>query len=206
MMQRPRNRQSRPPQSDRVRGRGRGRGGFNVPDRNEYSNNVPNITRVVAGAFVSIVLKIDQPTGKEVQGVVADVLTNGNHPRGIKVRLVDGRVGRVQRMVSEETARAGSESLSGLGRNGEVGSQFGPLDTLRPPRFTRRYHDVREEEELVTPSAGYSLEDFLPLGHALREDPPLLESKPASSQTCPVCGDFNGDEEAVSYHVGKHFD
>ena len=51
-----------------------------------------------------------KPTGRQVQGTVADVLTSGNHPHGIKVRLVDGRVGRVQRMATEDEARAGSRA------------------------------------------------------------------------------------------------
>ena len=59
---------------------------------------VPNVTQVIPGAAVSIVLKADQPTGRQVQGIVGNVLTRGNHPRGIKVRLSDGRVGRVQKM------------------------------------------------------------------------------------------------------------
>jgi uncharacterized repeat protein (TIGR03833 family) len=57
---------------------------------------VPTVKDVVPGASVNIVLKADQPTGRTVSGTVKDVLTQGNHPRGIKVRLSDGRVGRVQ--------------------------------------------------------------------------------------------------------------
>ena len=49
------------------------------------------------GIAVSIVLKQDQRTGKLTRGVVRDILTNSPfHPHGIKVRLVDGQVGRVQ--------------------------------------------------------------------------------------------------------------
>ena len=49
------------------------------------------------GLEVSIVLKQDQRTGKRTQGVVKDILTRSAfHPHGIKVRLVDGQVGRVQ--------------------------------------------------------------------------------------------------------------
>lgn len=49
------------------------------------------------GIAVSIVLKQDQRTGKLTRGVVKDILTNSPfHPHGIKVRLVDGQVGRVQ--------------------------------------------------------------------------------------------------------------
>jgi uncharacterized repeat protein (TIGR03833 family) len=50
-----------------------------------------------SGITVSIVLKQDQQTGKLTRGIVKDILTNSaSHPHGIKVRLVDGQVGRVQ--------------------------------------------------------------------------------------------------------------
>jgi uncharacterized repeat protein (TIGR03833 family) len=46
---------------------------------------------------VSIILKIDQHSGKLTEGVVKDILTNsGFHPHGIKVRLESGQVGRVK--------------------------------------------------------------------------------------------------------------
>ena len=49
------------------------------------------------GASVLIVLKKDQPTGKLTHGIVDRILTNSTyHPRGIKVMLTDGQVGRVQ--------------------------------------------------------------------------------------------------------------
>ncbi len=49
------------------------------------------------GLEVDIVLKKDQSTGKLTHGVVQNLLTSkANHPRGIKVRLQSGQVGRVQ--------------------------------------------------------------------------------------------------------------
>jgi uncharacterized repeat protein (TIGR03833 family) len=49
------------------------------------------------GIEVSIVLKQDQRTGKLTRGIVKDILTkSATHPHGIKVRLEDGQVGRVQ--------------------------------------------------------------------------------------------------------------
>ena len=60
-----------------------------------------------SGLTVSIVLKQDQRTGKLTRGVVKDILTNSpSHPHGIKVRLVDGQVGRVQH-IEEEQATPG---------------------------------------------------------------------------------------------------
>ena len=51
------------------------------------------------GQKVAIVLKQDQRTGKQTTGIVKDILTNSSsHPHGIKVRLADGQVGRVQKI------------------------------------------------------------------------------------------------------------
>lgn len=53
------------------------------------------------GLEVDIVLKADQRTGKLTRGVVQALLTKSpNHPHGIKVRLVDGQVGRVKHILS----------------------------------------------------------------------------------------------------------
>ena len=54
------------------------------------------------GLTVLIVLKQDQGTGSLTRGVVKDILTKSpTHPHGIKVRLADGRVGRVKEIVQE---------------------------------------------------------------------------------------------------------
>lgn len=52
------------------------------------------------GQRVAIVLKKDQRTGALTEGVVRDLLTKAPiHTRGIKVRLTDGQVGRVHRIL-----------------------------------------------------------------------------------------------------------
>ncbi|SKC82340.1 YwbE family protein [Ohtaekwangia koreensis] len=49
------------------------------------------------GIQVKIVLKKDQRTGTLTEGIVKDILTSAPvHHRGIKVRLEDGQIGRVQ--------------------------------------------------------------------------------------------------------------
>lgn len=61
-----------------------------------------NRSDVKPGLTVDIVLKQDQRTGKLTRGVVKDLLTNSaTHPHGIKVRLQDGQVGRVQAILNE---------------------------------------------------------------------------------------------------------
>ena len=62
-----------------------------------------NRERIKPGMTVLIVLKQDQRTGKLTKGIVKDILTNSpTHPHGIKVRLMDGRVGRVKEIIAEE--------------------------------------------------------------------------------------------------------
>jgi len=57
---------------------------------------------IEAGLEVDIVLKKDQRTGDLTRGVVKDILTKSAfHPHGIKVRLEDGQVGRVQEIIEE---------------------------------------------------------------------------------------------------------
>jgi len=56
-----------------------------------------NRNDIKPGIEVSIVLKKDQRTGRLTEGIVKDILTNSSfHPRGIKVRLTTGEIGRVQ--------------------------------------------------------------------------------------------------------------
>lgn len=58
-------------------------------------------TNIKPGVTVLIVLKQDQSTGKLTKGIVKDILTKSpTHPHGIKVRLMDGQVGRVKEIVS----------------------------------------------------------------------------------------------------------
>ena len=64
-----------------------------------------NRGEIKPGITVDIVLKKDQRTGKLTRGVVRDILTrSARHPHGIKVRLADGQVGRVQKIPADTSA------------------------------------------------------------------------------------------------------
>lgn len=197
---RPRNRQPRP-QRDQRPPRNNNRAGAPRP----YPTSVPSVDQVVPGAHVSIVLKQDQPTGHETRGVVQDVLTSGNHPRGIKVRLRDGQVGRVQRMVGGD--ESGSSNLPSTSNRPSTQIKSTTTNTGASSRFTNRYTDIRNEEELEEPPPR-SLADFLPPELNPREPLDTEESeRPQAGKDvnatarCPVCDAFEGDEVAVSYHV-----
>jgi uncharacterized repeat protein (TIGR03833 family) len=61
---------------------------------------IPTRAQLKAGLRVRIVLKQDQPTGKLTEGIIKDLLTSSpTHPHGIKVRLMDGQIGRVKEIV-----------------------------------------------------------------------------------------------------------
>ena len=67
------------------------------------------------GSEVDIVLKADQKTGKLTHGKVANILTSSKvHHRGIKVRLEDGQVGRVQLIYPSFPKINGVEYQEGL--------------------------------------------------------------------------------------------
>jgi uncharacterized repeat protein (TIGR03833 family) len=189
------------------------------------TGDVPRAHQVVPGAGVSIVLKVDQPTGNEVQGIVGEVLGRGNHPRGIKVKLQDGRVGRVQRIVNEAIARDASEGFSNLGRNGEAQPvAFG--SSASPPAISssRLFSDIRNDPYDYTSASTsrepINLADYIKPSKNRRKKAVSKESEsveePTDSSlaatsaitivTCPVCGLFEGDEEAVAFHANTHFD
>jgi uncharacterized repeat protein (TIGR03833 family) len=71
--------------------------------------------KIRPGTEVDIVLKADQPTGKLTHGIVKDILTgDSQHHRGIKVRLEDGQVGRVQKIYPKFPTINGQEYQEGL--------------------------------------------------------------------------------------------
>jgi uncharacterized repeat protein (TIGR03833 family) len=65
--------------------------------------SVPLRKDIQPGMRVLVVEKPNQRTGKLSQGVVMRILTkSSSHPHGIKVLLEDGRVGRVQEVISPD--------------------------------------------------------------------------------------------------------
>jgi len=68
-----------------------------------YNFNMSSIKRenIKIGLRVLIVMKADQRSGKTIEGIVKEILTNSSlHPHGIKVRLESGQVGRVKEIIN----------------------------------------------------------------------------------------------------------
>ncbi|KAK7957198.1 uncharacterized protein PG986_006420 [Apiospora aurea] len=195
------------------------------------ASRVPTTSQVIPGASVSIVLKADQRTGREVQGVVRDVLTRGDHHRGIKVRLADGRIGRVQRMAPKP-----ADGSAASGSTGAAVSLGGPTPAQSAPQIRNegrqrpQYQDVRYDGHFEPPSEQIDLAAYIKPAKqkkkgrkAANNEPPAADAAPgggggegsnanpatdlvSATATCPVCGAFEGDEAAVAHHVATHFE
>ncbi len=74
----------------------------------EPQMNGKNRGDIKPGARVQVVQKQDQRSGKLTEGIVQDILTNSpHHPHGIKVRLTNGLVGRVQAILTGTSQNRG---------------------------------------------------------------------------------------------------
>ncbi|MDO9326384.1 MAG: YwbE family protein [Methanoregula sp.] len=72
-----------------------------MPNQNEGKSRLA----IQPGCTVDIIQKEDQRNGKKTRGIVQEILTNSQtHPHGIKVRLKDGRVGRVADIIKPDGA------------------------------------------------------------------------------------------------------
>ncbi|OGZ30787.1 MAG: hypothetical protein A2931_02395 [Candidatus Niyogibacteria bacterium RIFCSPLOWO2_01_FULL_45_48] len=64
------------------------------------NKNPPKRSEIKPGDAVWIIEKENYGTDNYKQGIVKEILTSKeNHPRGVKVRLTDGSVGRVQWLI-----------------------------------------------------------------------------------------------------------
>ena len=161
----------------------------------QFTMTVPRQHQLHAGVSVNIVLKADQRSGKLTKGQIANILTRGDHPRGIKVRLADGQIGRVQSLSSsvsssslndvsaqqrESTPRTtASESRgNGRGRTGFVQQdvRFDGHDPagLPPSRSLADYITFPEE---TRPAVDHGVDDeAINLQQELEEEFPNLDT------------------------------
>ena len=117
---------------------------------------VPRHHELQRGQPVNIVLKPDQPSGKLTPGLVQDILTRGDHPHGVKVRLSNGQIGRVQSLP--------------LSSSSAPPSNFGPASSSQPlqhnlPKQQRANGALSEPQEAATdycsnPTRSTSLMDY----------------------------------------------
>lgn len=87
-------------------------------DRN-YNNST------LIGSRVSVIQKHHQSTGERTTGIVSEILTNkAFHPRGLKVRLEDGTVGRIVVEGQQDQAAHDDCEYAGAPRQGRSLADF----------------------------------------------------------------------------------
>ena len=175
---------------------------------------VPTTSTVQPGASVSIVLKADQRTGRQVSGIVQDLLTRGNHPRGIKVRLADGRIGRVQQMSGgsggsgggsetrsevlrdleiQERVR-GHDRSTGATASAAVGGGTGAARGYVSQRLNSRYTDMRADEAAEQPPEQLDLMAFV--------KPAKQKKRGSKASKAGVAGDLGAGGEHAARATG----
>lgn len=138
---------------------------------------VPMMSQLRPGVGVNIVLKADQRSGKITSGRISEILTRGDHPRGIKVRLSTGQVGRVQSLpISSEsstiaqTAPYLSSGFVGSGQEGKGGPRG---------KFTLQ-EDYRQDP---TPHESRSLADYMRVPSSSKPQGRLPDAVPEARTT-----------------------
>ena len=131
-------------------------------------------------------------------------------------------MGRVQRVVGVEEGERGEGGNGEGGEEGGVRTMDGARASGASGGFTgRRYGDFRREEPDEPKEAKLSLADYVvvkkgkkgkskttaPQDEVVEDEASEdVSATKTETTTCPVCGEFEGDEAAVAHHVNGHFD
>ena len=168
---------------------------------------VPPVSALRAGVGVNIVLKVNQRSGKLTSGRIADVLTHGNHPRGVKVRLQDGQVGRVQSL--SDNIRASQDYDQGSAGeprlNGPSLSTSTPQDTVggfsNPQGRTAKVVNSSAKHAVLPPDTR-SLGDYVTFkppknAHHRERAPPSQSEKDGSTSTNNTSRALDGNQQIL---------
>jgi len=127
--------------------------------------SVPKYSTLGPRVSVNVVLKADQRTGKLTRGTIANILTKGDHPRGVKVRLESGAIGRVQSLVvaSSQSQLSHDPQISTM-KDVKQGQSSSYIEN--PPHGSIASRNYRFQEDFRTtepppPSEVASLADYI---------------------------------------------
>ena len=127
---------------------------------------VPKMSQLRSGVGVNIVLKAHQQSGILTRGTISDILTSGDHPRGIKVRLSDGKIGRVLSLAMEADSSAVDQGIplwSGSNRIPSDADDFSGQQSVRAGREGKRKgHPIYDDyEDGSEPQQTRSFADYI---------------------------------------------
>ena len=131
---------------------------------------VPKMSQLQPGVQVNVVLKANQRSGKLTTGQISEILTRGDHPRGIKVRLRSGEIGRVQSLsLSSEPLSAAQAPLhEQTSFVTDYENSSNKLGGRRRERFTSQ-EDYRQDP---SPPESRSLADYIRVSSSSKTVPP----------------------------------
>jgi uncharacterized repeat protein (TIGR03833 family) len=144
--------------------RGRERGGGPSPTIPPLGQPGRNCHRdaITPGIKVHVVQKEDQRSGRETMGIVSRLLTNSKyHPRGIKVMLDDGVVGRVTRFQFDDhdNNNNNNNNDNNHNHNDNHNNHNGNTSNTNGTQNDCEHH---EDATHTAPSNTATLADFLP--------------------------------------------
>ena len=125
-----------------------------------------------------MILKADQRSGKLTTGQISEILTRGDHPRGIKVRLSNGQVGRVQSL----SASSDQQVITQIMPYVQAGSDENYEQSPSHPggrKFTLQ-EDYRQDP---TPHESTSLADYIRAPSSSKRKHPSSSSTPVKDTT-----------------------
>ena len=124
---------------------------------------VPKMSQLRLGLGVNVVLKTDQKCGKLTSGRISEILTKGDHPRGIKVRLSDGQIGRVQSLSVNPDSSVTVQPVLAACSPQESSTDYFPQQSRSTGRGERRDRLIMQDDyrKDPTPVETRSLMDYV---------------------------------------------
>lgn len=120
---------------------------------------VPKTSQLWLGIRANVVVKADQRSGRLTTGQVSEILTRGDHPRGIKVRLSTGQVGRVQSLATPPQGPAAAQTRPCLyGNSGQSSEQESTHPSGKRYRKSAPQENYRQDP---FPLASATLADYI---------------------------------------------
>ena len=167
---------------------------------------VPKSCQLRSGIGVNIILKADQRSGKLTTGQVSEILTKGDHPRGIKVRLSNGQIGRVQSISATQNSSiaAHASTYTGTNNSPRFPCEYGRKERGGWRRGPSTQNDYREDRKSLE---AQSLGDYMKISGSTKSAPTVQDHELNNNAQAECSKDFpNLDTALIAAILADHDD